>query len=351
MDPVVESDALRLVECTYGLDDVEQIMVTGASGMLGSYAIEILAQIGRIAGLSYPIYALSRNPSNYLLGLEREYPESVSIRRNTDIGNILRGGSNWLVIHSASPASPDEYVGQERGLLDTNLAMTTTIGESIRDQQSHVVYMSSGEVYGPSPELPTTETSFSAYDHLSDRGVYPEVKRAGEVILKVLSNEIGFSSTCLRVYHTFGPGVSLNQSRIFSTVLKAMLLDRPIELRTSGSARRSFLYSSDLMSAILLCRSQSGFRALNVSGAHEISIRDFAQLGSAIAGGNCRVEFAVSEVLPNATDASLPESPIMRGDADTGSLRSLGWKPEVSVSEALQRTLTSCIWRSSAGTL
>jgi UDP-glucuronate decarboxylase len=344
MDPITDEDSAKNLQYGKSLEKFSSVVVTGSNGMLGSYAVEASCEVIRLLGLPLSVFALSRKPSEYLMRLSAYYGGLLQLRTWDELGKTILGQSNPLIIHAASPASPERYASDTLGLISTNLDSTLVISRALAETGGHCVFLSSGEVYGQSPPLPTSESSYSPLDHLADRGLYGEMKRAAETILKHHSECHRFSASCLRIYHTFGPGIDLSQSRIFSTVIAALLKSEPIVLRSAGQAMRSFLYASDYYSAVLTVIRHQGFQVLNLAGESEISILDFAKMAANQSRG-------VSPVVVGSANAAQsgslpPESPILRGHADTSRLRSMGWRPMISTNEAIARTTKSCMWRS-----
>jgi len=343
MDPIVNSDVsssgYELEQSTFR----KNILITGVSGMLGGYFLEYICQLARFNSIKCRIVGITRHQSTYIKILANHYSDVLKIDLPSSIQSHILESNDWLVIHAASPASPESYLTSQLALIETNIINTLEIAKALASSGGHLILLSSGEVYGATPDLPTTETSYSGFNHLEVRGWYPESKRSGELIAQNFASHYGFNSTSLRIYHTFGPGVNLDQSRIFSTVIRSIVEQIPIQLRTTGSAKRSFLYASDLMRAILICSAQHGSSVYNVAGNDELSIFEFAEKGSEIGGENCPV--LVTPNLDTGSIGTVLESPILRGLADTSALKALGWEPRVSISDGLSRTANSILWR------
>ncbi len=345
MDPIVELDTKEAVDSGLTFDPTfDVVLVTGSTGMLGGYLAEAFCELNRLGISRAKVVLASRSMTPYLNALADHYGDVVQLVAIDSIHERISKSIRPLVIHAASPASPEEFSESAKGLLETNILLTLTIAEALAQTQGHLAFLSSGEIYGPTPDLPARETSMSGFDHLGTRGAYPESKRAGELIAKTFSERADFGATAWRIYHTFGPGIDVAQTRIFSTVVDSIIKGINIRLRTDGSAMRSFLYSSDLFFAIALRASQTDFQALNVAGDAELSIREFAMFADQLSGGLCKVELSRQESKPKGATV---ESPILRGSADTSKLKSLGWTPRVTIDQALVRTVESTKWRSS----
>ncbi len=150
-----------------------------------------------------------------------------------------------------------------------------------------------------------------------------------------------FQFNALRIFHTFGPGINLNDPRIFGTLLNSLYNKIPITLRGDGSSRRTFMYTGDLLQAILVACDRSKSYVLNVGGTEEISILDLATKVSNLTKPKLEIVYS-KEKIDFQSNFS-----IKRGMADTTELSKLGWKNIFSVEEAFSRTLRGLQDRSS----
>jgi UDP-glucuronate decarboxylase len=344
MDPTVDQDANKLIGVLPEGSMFENVVITGSSGMLGLYHVELLAEISRKLSNKIKIHAFSRSPSPYLITLAEYYPESIHIENYETSFSAVNSDCKTHVIHAASPASPESYVGNLESLISTNVLMSHDLVNIFSQADNHLTLLSSGEVYGPVPDVPTSETSFDGFDHLGPRGAYPELKRVAELIFLGESEFKASSSTALRIFHTFGPGINLDQTRIFSTVLKCLIDSRPIQLHSDGSAKRSFLYAADLVHATMRLANSGITGAFNVGSGEELSMIEFSKLASRLVPGtNVETLTPSKNVVPQASAA--------RGLANTDRLQEQGWQPLFTTEAALERTLTSLKWRSARGLL
>jgi len=316
------------------LGKYEKVVVLGCTGMLGYYLTSIFAlhyskqkptEDGAVIGVSRKVDAKTRN-------LELDFP--ITFRR-VDFDSLdaeLASDKKILVIHAASPSSIQSVTADPLGAVETNILMTIRIAKHVEKIGGHIVFLSSGEVYGDTARVPTKEIDYSPINHLETRGTYPELKRAGEVILQSFckSNE-NFSATSLRVFHTFGPGIDLNDPRIFGLVCNSIYRKQEISLNTDGSSLRVFMYSRDLMSSILHTIGEKGFNFYNVAGKDPISIAEFCQLS---------IPLGVPSLSFKNEKDETPRNPQI-GFANTEKIESLGWVASVKTFEALQRTSKS----------
>jgi UDP-glucuronate decarboxylase len=316
------------------LDEFEQVVVLGCTGMLGYYisAIAALHCANESTVNKSSVVGVSRSKDEKIRLLEEQLPGTFKNVTFEELERQLSTNLKTLVIHAASPSSFQSVLDDPAGIIYTNIELTRSISRIMQKHGGHIVFLSSGEVYGDSAPHPTKENDYSPIDHLSSRGAYPELKRAAEVILETYTKSSeNLSATSLRVFHTFGPGIDLSDPRIFGLVCKSIQEKKEIKLNTDGSAVRSFLYSRDLVSAILLTIRRKEFGVFNVAGSSPISVVEFCKLS---------IPLGVPEIVFNNEEDKIPRNS-QTGSANTEKLEAIGWKPLVTTQEALQRTVDS----------
>ena len=335
-DPIIQEDVENFLKL--GGSQFGNCAILGSNGMLGSYLLDFISAVNLIQGSNAVTYGFSRTKNSYISKLALR--PGVVLTEISNMRDILNT-ENVHVIHAASPASVNKVVGGVNSLIESNIQLTTMVQSYLEKIGGHFTFFSSGEVYGISPPYPTRENDYSVFDHLELRGYYPEVKKYAELQSKIWFENTDIPVSILRIFHTFGPGVHRDDTRIFASAIYDIAENRDIKLNSDGSAMRSFLYTSDLASAIQISSYQTGFQVYNVCGSEEISILKFANL---VARNS-----TTCKVVPN----SIPEveqnkrSPIMRGIANTSRLSNLGWKPRVDIETAIDKTIRSLEWRKS----
>jgi len=333
-DPVIHSDALAYLGA--GGKPFGETAIVGASGLLGSYLADFISEVNLASGNNGRVFAFSRSATEHLRNLNlrenfRWFPISSLEEKAAEMSNVH-------FIHAASPASSAK-MNDKASLFEANFLMTEMILRSIEKAGGRLTYFSSGEVYGDNPIVPTSEGDYGGFDHLGERGYYPEIKRFSELLIKSWSDQKQIPATVLRIFHTFGPGLRHDDNRIFADAIRSASAGKDIKLHSDGSARRSFLYTSDLAEAISTTRANEKFDVFNVCGSPELSVLEFATLVAEQVEG-CRV------VRDNYMGSDLfPRSPIMRGLANVTKLEGLGWLQKVSVTEAIIRTISSLRFR------
>jgi nucleoside-diphosphate-sugar epimerase len=337
LDPIIFRDAEKyLLENGKKFD---RVIIIGANGLLGSYLLNFISIVNEKLGNNLKPIGFARSTTPYLRELvENRQIEMFPVDKlETKLANL----QNINVIHAASPASYFKVSKDVASLVESNIHLTDRIHSILEKTGGKFTYFSSGEIYGTSPKLPTSEADYSGFDHLSPHGIYAEIKRFTELKAKIWNERTGIPVTILRIFHTFGPGIDESDHRIFASIIYDLVNKKDIVLNSDGAARRSFLYSSDLAKAINVLGQNDGFEVFNVAGNNEITISDFAKM---VSSHDVDSQVTYSQ---NMTNLTLPQSPIMRGFADTSKLKSFGWQPSTPIEEAILNTIESVKWRRS----
>jgi nucleoside-diphosphate-sugar epimerase len=338
-DPVILRDAEKYLK--EGGSAFNNYVIIGAKGLLGSYLLDFMSQVNSILGVRTNTVGVVRSNSLYLKNLEKR--SGVKIEGLDTLESKLLDLDDIHIIHAASPASVAKIMSDMSEILNSNIDLTERIFRILEKTGGRITYFSSGEVYGNSPNYPIIENNYSGFDHLSIRGFYPEVKRFTETKLRIWHELTKIPVTILRIFHTFGPGISADDERIFASTIFDLINKRSIFLNSQGRTRRSFLYSSDLAAGIKVSESNNQFDYFNIAGETEISILEFAQLVQKI-DLKRKIEF-----IGESIELPIHSSPISRGLADTSKLRNLGWNPNVSTFHAIEKTVESTRWRITQG--
>ena len=338
---VIAEDCKRVLDSGIQFGLKNNIFITGASGMLGQYTVEFFLALQDILEIDLNIYVNYRKDNSYFNHLVVNNAKFLHRLSNKDFSSkLLQCGENKMLIHAASPSNTESLKDDPTNLIECNLAQVLDFSKTFAASGGTFTFFSSGEVYGPNPPLPTSELDFSPFNHLDIKGVYGESKKIAELILFMNSLQNEFQFNALRIFHTFGPGINLNDPRIFGTILKALHFREPIILRSDGTSQRTLMYTGDLLQAVLLTCAKSENYVLNVAGSEELSILELSERAAKLVTPKLEVILNKSGVDVDSNNL------IKRGLANTDKLSSLSWKVLFNVEDAFLRTLRSIEERS-----
>lgn len=247
-----------------------------------------------------------------------------------------------FIIHAASQASPKYYKTDPVGTLSANVLGTINLIELARKNNvTSFLFFSSGEVYGEvkAEDIPIKEDTFGYLNCANVRACYGESKRMGENICVSYHEQYGVPAKIIRPFHTYGPGMALDDGRVFADFVANVVNKQDIVMMSDGSAIRPFCYLRDATLGFLtvLTKGESG-QAYNVGNPNEE--HSILELANIIVGLYPEFGLKVIKNKPIA-DANYMKSPILRNSPNIDKIRQLGWLPNVTVYEGFKRTIAS----------
>lgn len=320
------------------------VLIAGAGGFLPAYMVETLLYLNEVGMAdNIRIVCLVRD-------LEKARERFAAYLDRSDFVLISQDVTTTLhlcepvdyIIHAASQASPKYYGSDPVGTLKANVIGTYNLLELARENQvKGFLFFSSGEVYGEvsSSQIPTREDEYGYLDPTRVRSCYAESKRMGENMAVSWHHQYGTPTKIVRPFHTYGPGMRLDDGRVFADFVADIINDRDIVLHSDGSARRAFCYLADatagFFKVLLEGENATAYNVGNEEG--EISIVDLAEL---LVGLFPEKNLKVLKKAEAARTGYLP-STLARNCPDVSRIGKLGWQPHTGISEGFSRTIRS----------
>ena len=320
------------------------ILIAGGGGFLAAYLVKSLLVIGRLHQLNLKVICLARS----LRSVESRLSSYIE---DPDLTVVLHDASQLLpnnfpradfIIHAASQASPKFYGIDPVGTLLANSCGTTYLLEyAVKSHAERFLFFSSGEVYGIplNPNQLVGEQDYGYLDPMNLRSCYAESKRVGETMCVAWGQQYGLHASVVRPFHTYGPGIALDDGRVFADFVADIVAKRDIVLKSDGLAQRPFCYIADATIGFLtvLLRGDKA-EAYNVANPDaEISIRDLAVL---VADLFPERDVGVKFEVPVSNNAYL-KSPISRCCPSIEKIKALDWMPTVSLQDGFRRMIQS----------
>lgn len=304
------------------------VLVSGASGMLGSCLVDLLSIWNECRSIPCRIAALSRNldaaKERFGLVWDMEWFSFYAQDVCAPLGSLPEHID--YIIHAASNADPVSMAKYPVDTLMANVLGTKNLLDyGMAHGMKRFLFVSSGEVYGqPNANLDDFAEDYCGPVDLSNpRTCYPEGKRAAEVLCQSYISQYGVDAVIARPCHLFGPTMTARDSRATSEFLRKASASENIELKSAGTLERSHCYVVDAAAALLIVlgRGVCG-QAYNIADRrYQMTVREFAE--QAAEAGGCRV------VYQRPTETELAGySKVSRMVLDAAKLEQRGWRPE-----------------------
>ncbi len=340
---VIREDLINITSAPLPWNEMSDktVLISGANGFLSAYMVETLLYLNESQGLNIQIIGLVRN-------LDRARERFVSYAGRGEL-SFVRGDVSDIalqdlphadfIIHAASQASPKYYGSDPVGTLSANTFGTANLlKHAVNCKSVAFLYLSSGEVYGEvaAEHIPTSERDYGYVDPLNVRSCYAESKRMGENMCVSWHHQFGVNAKIVRPFHTYGPGMRLDDGRVYADFVRSILNGEDIRLNSDGSATRAFCYLSDAVKGFfyVLLKGQPA-AAYNVGNPEqECSILNLAK-ALVVLRADKKLQVHINHA---ASNGYIP-SAITRNVPKIDAAMSLGWKPSIEVEEGFSRTL------------
>ena len=324
MNRELYAEDLRYAAGDAGFLSGRRVLVTGATGLVGSFLADALTAAG------IEVTAAARDEG----AVRRRFGENVRYV-HYDATKPLEFGFDWdYVVHAACSAHPLAYATDPVGTMQANLLGAMNLLEAQKGHPgARLLFLSTGEIYGENPGLPEgfSETDHGYVDSIRPRSCYPESKRAAETLCACYAAQYGVQAVVARLCHVYGPTFTRANSRADAQFLRNALAGQDIVMKSQGSQVRSWCYVADAVNAILtLLRVGEPGQAYNVANRNAVaSIREYAETLARI--GGVRLKF---DLPPDVERAGYTN--VTRAVLDPGKLEALGWSARYDLETGLR---------------
>ena len=283
-----------------------QILLTGATGFLGSHLLQ------RLVSLGFSVICLKRESSN--LTRTRHFFEKAKWLdiETTDIDHLFLNYQVDCIIHCAT-----DYGRKKVNPLQTieaNLILPLKLLHASIDRNLSI---------------------FINTDTILDKRInhYSLSKSQFVDWLKTYVDKTTVVNLCLE--HFYGP--QDDKSKFSSFIINELIGNKKnsIDL-TKGLQKRDFIYVDDVIEAFItiinnLDNFEKSFYNFEVGSNESITIREFTELVKRLCKNN--------NTFLNFGSLPYRKGEVMDSHADTKPLRSLGWKPKISLENGLKLTI------------
>src|SRR6478672_987670 len=298
-------------------------LVTGGAGFLGSHLCDELLSRG------HRVICVDNLETGSLANIEHiRRPDFVHL--NLDIIEPYFVEEPVAVVyHPASPAGPIDYLRLPLHTLKVGSYGTHHTLGLAKKHRARFLIASTSEVYGDPEEHPQRETYWGHVNPIGPRGVYDEAKRYAEALTMAYHRQQGVDTAIVRIFNTYGARMRPHDGRAIPTFFRQALSDRPITIFGDGSQTRSFTYVDDLVAGIIALAESGEYDPVNIGNPDEYTLLQLAEAVIEVTGASSEL---VYEALPE-------DDPKQRKPDITLAQELLGWSPEVSLRDGLQRTI------------
>lgn len=312
------------------------ILITGAAGLIGTYLVDLLCSSNQIQENKINIIAVDRNDAEMKSRFGHiSDPYFRYVVADIAVDTLVDADVDFM-IHAASNTSPIDYANKPLDTIRCNVQGTDKLLQyAVKNKVKRFLFCSSVEAYGAaSADVDRFSEAYSGFvDSNTLRAAYPSSKRLAETMCNAYNHEYGIDFCIARIGRIFGPTVIRDDAKAPTQFIMNAVNGEDILLKSDGMQLYSYGYVGDCAVAMLLILAcgQCG-EAYNIS-SEDLRLRDFAECCALNAG---------KELLFHEQNSLEKRgySNITKAILNTEKLEALGFKPLLSVREAIDKTIS-----------
>jgi UDP-glucose 4-epimerase len=306
---------------------MRRALITGGAGFVGSTLADHLLDLGievailddfRTGRREFVADALTRGAELF----------EGDVLDDATLAAAVAGAD--IVFHLQANADVRHGLQDPQRDLRENTIATSHVLEAMRAAGTRrIAFSSTGSVYGEPDVVPTPETApFPVQTSL-----YGASKVAGEGLIAAYAHGFGFAATIFRFVSLLGERYTHGHVIDFYRQLRA----DPTRLKVLGDGRqeKSYLYVKDCVDAMMTAVEHqdetAGTEIYNLGTDATVVVDDSVALITSHLGLSPEIEKA------GGRRGWAGDSPLIH--LDTTKIRSLGWRPTLTIPEAIARTL------------
>ena len=319
---------------------MKKILITGVAGMIGSHLLDELLENRdyEIIGIDNFCFGHKENIKHNLDNPNfKFYPIDIF-----DFDNLkILAKDVDIIVHLAAVKKIDE---KTPGLptLTTNVTGTENIFKVATMWNCKVVFASTSDVYGMSPDLPFREDGdLLLGPSMIKRWAYAVSKLYGEQLAYAYYKDVGVPTVIIRYFGGYS-----NRSKLLWSgghipiFIDAVLKDKEVPIHGDGTQTRSMAFITDIVDGTVKAieNEKAVGEIINLGTQEQISVIDSARIIHKIANTGRKLKIKkipLKDIFGSYKD-------IERREPDLTKARSLlGYKPKISFEEGIQLTLNT----------
>jgi UDP-glucose 4-epimerase len=303
-----------------------KIMITGGTGFVGSHLCDELVND------KHEVILLARNDkkkNNIAQNYNKINLEYVDVTDFLELEKSIEKNKPDVIFHLAGETSHKKSFDNPMYDLDVNAKSTLCILEKIKNLNLKCKFIlgSTFVVIGKPEKLPVNEDSVC-----NPTTIYGTNRLTSENYCKIYNNVYNLDTRVFRITNSFGPREQIIPSKnAINYLIHNAFSGEDVTIYSEGKFFRDLIYISDVISGIklIMTKGKSG-ETYWISSGKETWFYDLAKILQELC--DSKIKYVDPPEYTQKVDVG-------NFIVDNSKLRSLGWKPEISVKEGISKTL------------
>ena len=302
----------------------KKVLVTGGAGFIGSHLCNRLVIEGNdvicvdnfYTGKKSNVENLLREKNFELLRHDVTFPLFLEV---DEIYNL------------ACPASPVQYQVDPVQTTKTSVHGAINMLGLAKRTGAKILQASTSEVYGDPEVSPQNEEYLGNVNPTGPRACYDEGKRCAETLFFDYFRQHKVNIRVARIFNTYGPLMLPNDGREVSNFAIQALKGDALTVYGNGNQTRSFCFVDDMVDGLmrLMNCSDDIVGPINLGNPDQVKINALAEMVIDFTNSKSKIKS-----LPELEDDPKQRCP------DINKARALlGWEPQITLKEGLDKTL------------
>ena len=302
-----------------------RLLLTGGLGFIGSHLVDSLSK------KNYEIKILTKTlaKKGNITNSHNVKIEKINLVNFKRVGQVIEKFKPDIIIHLAGNTSHSKSFEEPLEDIESNAKTTLFILEKIRELglPCKFVLGSTFIVIGRPKKLPVTEST-----PCNPTTIYGTNRLASEHYCKIYHDVYGIDTVIFRITNSFGPREQVIPSKnAVNYLIHNAFKGNTVTVYNHGKFFRDLIYISDVVSGIKIIMNKGKPGELYwISSGKKTWFYEISNLLGKLT--NCKVKFVATPRYTKKTDVG-------NFVVDNSKLKSIGWKPKISVKDGIKKTL------------
>lgn len=298
-----------------------KVIVTGGAGFISSHVVDLLIDN------NYEVCIIDNLTHGSVKNINKKAKFYEMDIRDAKLKEIFQIEKPDYVIHNAAQISVPASIDDPMNDASINIMGTINVLEACSSVNvKKIIYPASAAIFGEPSYLPIDEAH--PLEMLSPYGV---TKHTVEHYLKVYKGLYNIDYVALRCANVYGPRQdSSGEGGVIAIFCEKLLKDEIPYIYGDGNQIRDFVYVKDVAKAYLMALNSDISGIYNVSTNVKITINELFKIINKLLNKN------ISCIYTDERKGDIRESYMTYDKIE----KKIGWKPETSITEGLEETLS-----------